>query len=63
MMSSISIPVPLIQAAAERLPATPPIAGPVWTYLVPALLLAVASAGTWLLYRRFSSEEGDSGGS
>ncbi len=59
MTPSISIPIPLIQIAAERLPAEPPIAGPVWTYVVPAALLLVASAGTWLLYHRFSSKEGD----
>ena len=52
-----SIPSPLLQVAAEPLPATPPIDGPIWTYVVPAALLLVASAGTWLLYRRFSSEE------
>jgi hypothetical protein len=49
---------PLLQVAAERLPAETPIGGPLWTYVVPALLLLVASAGTWLLYRRFSSQEG-----
>ena len=53
-----SIPLLLLQGTGEPLPAAPPIGGPVWTYVVPALLLLVASTGTWLLYRRFSSKEG-----
>ena len=40
----------------DRIPADPPIGGPVWSILVPALLFGVASTATWLLYRRFSDE-------
>ena len=48
----------VVQQRLEGLPAQPPIDGWVWSYLVPALLLAVASVSTWLLYRRFSRDEG-----
>ena len=41
------------------LPATPPIGGPVWTILIPAILFAGSFLGTYLLYRRFSGEEGE----
>jgi hypothetical protein len=40
----------------QPIPATPPISGPFWTLVVPALLFAVALVATWLLYRRFSRE-------
>jgi hypothetical protein len=47
------------QAPADRapLPAQPPIGGPIWTVVVPAVLLVVAIWGTWLLYRHFAREE------
>jgi hypothetical protein len=43
---------------AERaaLPAQSPLSGWVWTWLVPALLFAVAFAATWLLYRKFRGD-------
>jgi len=41
----------------QALPAEPPLVGFFWSYVVPALLLAVASLGTFLLYRKFASEE------
>jgi hypothetical protein len=51
------------QAAAGALPAEPPIDGWVWSYAVPAALLAVAAGSTWMLYRRFSRlEDGDGQG-
>jgi hypothetical protein len=46
--------VPLLQQALAPLPAEPPIGGPLWTVVVPALLLAGATVATCLLYRRFS---------
>ncbi|UCC74998.1 MAG: hypothetical protein JSV86_10730 [Gemmatimonadota bacterium] len=39
------------------LPAETPIGGPLWSYLVPALLLAVAAFGTFILYRHFAERE------
>ncbi|UCF20753.1 MAG: hypothetical protein JSU87_04915 [Gemmatimonadota bacterium] len=36
------------------LPASSPIGGPFWSYVVPAALLAVAFVGTLLLYRHFA---------
>ena len=41
------------------LPADPPIGGPIWTVVIPALLFLGSSMGTYLLYRRFSKEEGE----
>jgi len=41
------------------LPADPPIGGPLWSLAVPALLLLVAAAATWLLYRHFARKGGD----
>lgn len=52
-----------LQAVLQPIPAEPPIGGPIWAWVVPALLLLVAFGSTWLLYRRFSSEESDGDGS
>jgi hypothetical protein len=41
------------------LSADPPIGGPVWTVVIPAILLIGSFLGTYLLYRRFSREEGE----
>lgn len=38
------------------LPAEPPIGGPLWSVVVPALLLLVATVATVLLYRRFAGD-------
>lgn len=38
------------------IPAEPPIGGPFWTLVVPALLFAVAFVATLLLYRRFAKD-------
>ncbi|UCC84303.1 MAG: hypothetical protein JSW46_05070 [Gemmatimonadota bacterium] len=39
------------------LPAEAPIGGPLWSYVIPALLLAIATFGTFLLYRHFATRE------
>jgi hypothetical protein len=39
------------------LPAQSPIGGPLWSYVIPALLLAVASFGTLMLYRHFARQD------
>ena len=39
------------------LPAESPIGGPLWSYVVPALLLGVATLGTLMLYRHFATQE------
>ena len=36
------------------LPATPPLSGFAWTWLVPPALFIVAAIATWLLYRHFA---------
>ena len=41
------------------LPAEPPIGGPIWTVVIPAVLLIGSFLGTYLLYKRFSKEEGE----
>jgi hypothetical protein len=43
------IPVPL--------PAEPPIGGPIWTIVIPAVLFLGSLLGTYLLYKKFSKEE------
>jgi hypothetical protein len=48
----------VVQAGqAASLPAESPIGGPFWSYVVPAMLLAAATLGTYLLYRHFAGEE------
>ena len=41
------------------LPADPPIGGPIWTVVIPAVLFCGSLLGTYLLYRRFAGEEGE----
>jgi hypothetical protein len=41
------------------LPAGPPIGGPIWTVVVPAVLFLGSFIGTYLLYRKFSGGEGE----
>ncbi len=36
------------------LPATSPLSGFFWTWVVPVLLFGIALTATWLLYRHFS---------
>lgn len=43
-------------AAEAPLPAEPPIGGPFWSVVVPALLLLVATGATVLLYRHFAGD-------
>ena len=49
--------VALLWAAAEPLPADPPIEGFLWSVVVPAILLAVAVVATALLYRHFAGRD------
>ena len=46
-------------AARQPLPAEPPIGGPIWTVLVPALLFLVTAGSTWALWRRFADQDDD----
>lgn len=39
------------------LPAEPPITGPLWSVVVPALLLLLATVATVMLYRHFAGDE------
>jgi hypothetical protein len=41
------------------LPASPPIGGFIWTVVIPAALFVGSFLGTYLLYKRFSKEEGN----
>ena len=41
----------------ERIPASPPIGGPLWTIVIPAALLIVSVVLTIMLYRKFSNSE------
>jgi hypothetical protein len=42
------------QAGPDPLPADPPFGGAIWSYVVPALLFAIACSATILLYRHFA---------
>lgn len=44
-------------AARAPLPAEPPIGGPGWTVVVPAILFLVTAAGTWALWRHFADQD------
>jgi hypothetical protein len=44
-------------AARQPLPAAPPISGPVWTVVVPAILLLVSVAGTYALWSHFADKD------
>ena len=39
------------------IPAEAPIGGPIWSYVVPAALFAIAFAATFLLYRHFAGRD------
>jgi len=41
-------------AGVDPIPAAPPIAGPVWSVVVPAVLFLLALVATILLYRYFA---------
>lgn len=38
----------------ERIPAEPPIGGPLWSVAIPAILVGFTFVATWLLYRHFT---------
>jgi hypothetical protein len=42
----------------DAIPAAPPIGGPFWTVVVPAILFSIALVATFLLYRHFASKPG-----
>ena len=42
------------QAAPDPLPAEPPFGGALWSYVIPAILFAIAFGATFLLYRHFA---------
>ena len=39
------------------LPAQSPIGGPLWSVVIPALLLLVTGLGTFMLYRHFAKQK------
>jgi len=45
------------QAAPEPLPAEPPFGGVIWSYVIPAILFAIAFGATVLLYRHFAGRD------
>lgn len=48
----------LVQDAARTpLASQPPIQGPGWTVVVPALLFLVTAACTWALWRHFADQD------
>jgi hypothetical protein len=57
-LTGILTTVTQITDGIEPLPAEPPIGGVVWTIVIPTLLFLGSFLGTFLLYKRFSKEEG-----
>lgn len=45
------------EAARQALPAAPPLDGPGWTVVVPAILFLISAFGTWALWRHFADED------
>jgi hypothetical protein len=45
------------QATPDPLPAEPPFVGVMWSFVVPAILFAVALGATVLLYRHFAGRD------
>jgi len=43
----------------EALPATSPLGGFLWTWVVPVALFTVSLVATWLLYRHFARRKPD----
>ena len=41
----------------EALPATSPLSGVLWTWVVPVALFTIALVATWLLYRHFADRD------
>jgi hypothetical protein len=41
------------------IPAEPPIAGVLWSVVIPALLLTTTVLATYLLYRHFAGQDAD----
>ena len=56
---SFGLAVASQDTARAPLPAEPPLGGPGWTVVVPAILFLVTAAGTWALWRRFADQEDD----
>jgi len=42
------------RGTTETLPATSPLSGVLWTWVVPVVLFSIAFVATWLLYRHFA---------
>lgn len=59
MRSAAAVVLSMLRQSGEvaPLPAESPIGGPLWSYVVPALLLLVASLGTFMLYRHFARQK------
>jgi hypothetical protein len=58
-MSAMSPLLLQLAAATPIIPARPPISGPLWTIVIPALLFVVSFGATYLLYRKFSDHRGE----
>ncbi len=46
-------------AMIEALPATSPLSGVFWTWIVPVVLFSITFVATWLLYRHFANRKDD----
>ena len=58
MTVTAAVLIALLQSGeVAPLPVESPIGGPLWSYVIPAFLLAVATLGTLLLYRHFAGKD------
>lgn len=55
MTTTLLAGVGAVQDGAQALGVEPPIHGPVWSILVPALLFVFAAGATYLLYSHFAA--------
>jgi hypothetical protein len=56
--ASVAVVTTQASEGIAPLPADPPIGGAIWTIVIPAILFLGSFLGTYLLYKRFSREEG-----
>lgn len=58
-LTGVAVAVAQAAEGMAPLPADPPIGGTIWTVVIPAILFLGSFLGTYLLYKRFSKEEGE----
>jgi len=57
MITTLRAGLGTVQDGTQSLGVEPPIHGPIWSILVPALLFVLAAGATYLLYRHFAARK------